>query len=177
MVLVTDGYPTECEPTDISVIAALAEAATAWTPPVRTHVIGLDGVANMKSIAERGNGETILVEGGNVERQLLAGMLSMITAPIPCQIEIDVEGLAAEQQKVDRVRARVFIRDPAGVETLLSRLKGATECSLLSYADPGGWYLDDPVYPSSVHLCESTCGSLGASSVTFEASCVEGVAP
>jgi hypothetical protein len=85
VVLVTDGYPTECTPQAIAEIAQIAAEGYSSTPRVLTYVVGLvsgGSLDNMNGIAAAGGtGHARAVIGPDVASQLEGAMLDIATTP------------------------------------------------------------------------------------------------
>jgi hypothetical protein len=81
-VFVTDGFPTECEPLTIEEVARIAADGLAFTPPIRTFVIGLNlGAAamNLDAVAAAGGTEHAIAIDDDVAATL-AGSLSEVVS-------------------------------------------------------------------------------------------------
>jgi len=93
IVLVTDGFPTECDPVEIPDLAALAQAEAMSSPAIRTFVIGVfssldlgvDGQARLDMLAAAGGTESAFVvdSAGNLTEEFLAA-LSVIPEAAAC---------------------------------------------------------------------------------------------
>jgi hypothetical protein len=92
VVLVTDGFPTECDPQQIADIALLARTAFESEPKVRTFVIGLEdggALGNLREIAVAGgSGAPILISGGDVGAQFVAAMLGISSSALQCDLAL-----------------------------------------------------------------------------------------
>src|SRR5262249_44933392 len=86
VVLVTDGYPTECNPQDPSLIADIAKQAYEGTPRILTFVVGFEdggGLDNLNQIAKAGGtGQAFLISGGDIGAQFVTAMLGISTTPL-----------------------------------------------------------------------------------------------
>src|SRR5205085_1586962 len=89
VVLVTDGFPTECEPHDITDIAAIAQTAFNTDPKVRTFVVGFNlgpGGSNIAALAEAGGtGKPFLIDKGDIGAQFVDAMLSISSTTLQCK--------------------------------------------------------------------------------------------
>jgi len=89
VVLVTDGYPTQCEPRSVSAIAELAEAAHVTEPYVRTYVIGLAAEFNLDGIARAGGTQKAYrVDAGDSTSSFLQALRSVSNTKLSCRYEI-----------------------------------------------------------------------------------------
>lgn len=94
VVLATDGFPTECGeatpdcPECSLSVAALENLARQFAdadPPVRTFVVGMDGVQNLNRIAQGGKTTSaFLIDAGNVEEQFRNALIQIATTPLAC---------------------------------------------------------------------------------------------
>jgi hypothetical protein len=88
VLLVTDGFPTECNPQEIDQIASIAREARDTLPAIRVGVIGLNlgaGGTNLDAIAKGGGtGSARLIDGGDAEAQLKSAIQSILTSPVSC---------------------------------------------------------------------------------------------
>lgn len=88
VVLVTDGYPTECDPQDPLMIADIAREAYDNTPRVLTFVVALEtgeSLANLNVIAQAGGtGSVRLIHGADVGGELASQLLGISTTMPSC---------------------------------------------------------------------------------------------
>jgi len=88
VLFVTDGFPTECFPTDLDQIASIAREGRDTQPPVRVGVIGLNlgaGGTNLDAIAKAGGtGAARLLDSGDAGAQLRSAIQSIVTSPVSC---------------------------------------------------------------------------------------------
>jgi hypothetical protein len=177
VVLVTDGFPTECNPQDPSLIAQIAKQAFEGTPRVMTFVVGFqtgEALDNLGQIAKAGGtGEAFLIKGGNIGDQFVQAMLGISTTPIDCTFDIPVptnpdEKLDLNQIWVEYVSAATHIPMP------IPQLDNAGQCQ--SAAD--GWYLDAPPPTSKkIIICPQTCQKFAAGSMHIKYGCKQGTGP
>jgi hypothetical protein len=181
-VLATDGLPTSCTMTNISQIAALAQAGKNGTPSISTFVIGVFAPAdtaaaqNLNSIAAAGGTNTafIINTSGNVTQQFLQALDQIKGKALPCEFKVP----APSSGQVDYNKVNVQVTSSGGNTSLLY-VGDASKC------DPtnGGWYYDiDPVAgtPTKIVVCPSTCtafkGQTGAQ-VDILIGCKTNIAP
>ena len=160
IVLVTDGYPQDCDDSSIESVAELAASVAATIP---TYVIGVanppfddapDTVTSLTQIAEAGGTEqAFLIDTGNptqTSQDFRTAVDEIRGAAIACDVAIP-----------EPPTGRVF--DKEAVEVTYGSAGGAA--TALVY-DPGcsalGWYYDDNEAPSRIVLCPGTCQAVQA---------------
>jgi hypothetical protein len=188
VVLASDGVPSECTgATDSAgnaifsvtpvadMVRSYARPATGADgqpvqPPVRTYVIGTQELrANALTIADAGGGEAFLLggPGGDVQAQFLDAMLSIVSKPLTCAI--DVPQTAPDTgERVDFERVKVSFTTPTGTTREIPRGQSINSCSS---ALSGAWYYDDPIAPTKVLFCPTACSSIGAGTLKLELGC------
>jgi Mg-chelatase subunit ChlD len=171
MVLATDGYPSQCDPTDAAGISAIAKAAAMANPSVKTFVIGVfpdaATTANLDAIAAAGGTtKSITVSSGaNVTAAFQAALDGIRAQALPC--EYAVPKPKAGTPDYDKVN--VQFSSGAGAPALLGYKKSAAACDA-----SGGWYYDvDPSgggTPTKIHLCPTSCDGVkkGTSTAKLE---------
>lgn len=162
VVLITDGLPTDCSPTSIQDIAALAEQAA---PAITTYVIGVfdDEMAqtaqqNLDQIAAAGGTSTafIISTSQNVAQEFTQALASIRRATIACEYTIPEPTSGTLQYD------KVNVEYAAGEEprTTIPYVASSSACD----DDQGGWYYDqDPQEggtPTRIILCEQSCQML-----------------
>jgi hypothetical protein len=188
VVLASDGVPSECTGVTDSqgnsifsvtpVANMLRSYATPPTgpdglptqPPVRTYIIGTEELrANATTLADAGGGEAFLLggSGGDVQAQFLNAMLSIVTKPLTC--ELDVPQTAPDTgESIDFDRVRVSFTSPTGLTREIPRAAGVGSCSA---APNGAWFYDDADAPQKVFFCPQSCSSIGAGTLKVELGC------
>jgi hypothetical protein len=84
VVLVTDGFPTECDPQDITDIASIAAEGADNEPVVRTYVIGLNlglGAAKLDELARAGRTGHAVAIDHDVSPSLSGSLTAIIQNP------------------------------------------------------------------------------------------------
>jgi len=149
VVLATDGLPTQCMPTDIGEIGAIAMAGNTTTPSVPTFVIGVgSNLSNLNAIAAAGGtGQAFLVEDANATQQFIDA-LNSIGQTLTCEFSIP-EPMDGE---IDFGLVNVQYTTSAGDSVLFNQVPDAGSCG----AD-GGWYYDDSNAPTLIILCPESC--------------------
>lgn len=168
-VLATDGLPTECAPTEIASVAALARAGVAASPSINTFVIGVfgpDDVAsgapdNLNRIAQQGGTTSAFIVDTrqDVTAQFLGALDQIRGAHLACEFQIPQP---SDNQSLNYLRVNVQLTDN-GKKTDVLFVRQASGCDRAL----GGWYYDvDPASglaaPSRIITCPSTCASFQA---------------
>ncbi|MEI9952815.1 MAG: VWA domain-containing protein [Pseudomonadota bacterium] len=180
-VLATDGLPTECTPTKIDAVAALARAGVTGSPSINTFVIGVfgpddvanDAPTNLDTIAQQGgtNKAFIVDTQKDVTAQFQAALDAIRGARLACEFQIPEpsSGGALNYKQVN-------VTFSNGTQKSVTYfVKNAAACDPSS----GGWYYDvDPDAvppPSKIIACPTTCSAFQAApsgaSVAIELGC------
>jgi hypothetical protein len=171
VVLVTDGFATECEPHDAADIAALAKDAFETEPKVRTFVVGFNlgsGKSNLNQIAKAGGtDQAFFIDQGDIGAQFVAAMLSITAAPLQCSFDIPK---APEGQRLDL--KKVFLQftpklAPAIPEPL-PFMNQRGDCVLNGGK---GFFYDNPQTPKQIVLCPTSCEKLAQGSLEIKLGC------
>jgi len=162
-VLATDGLPTECD-TSMANIAAVAGAALAASPSVKTFVVGVFAAdeavtakANLDQIAAAGGTTQALIvtAGASTTAQFLAAMNTIRGDALPCEYALPVP----ESGTPDFGKMNVQHTPTTGAKQVFPNKSGAGACDAA-----GGWYYDvDPATggtPTKIILCPTTCGDV-----------------
>jgi len=162
VLLVTDGLPTECDPTDIASISAMAATASAATPAIATFVIGVFAPAeaqvarsNLDAIAKAGSSDRALIvqTNQNVSQAFLQALNTIRTTALSCEYTIPLPQAGA----LDYESVNVRFTSTAGKTTTLGYAGSAC-------GSAGGWYYDQPLgaarAPTKIVMCPTTCASL-----------------
>jgi len=159
VVLVTDGFPTECSPTQITDVAAIAQAALATEPRVRTFVIGLNlgtSGANLNAVARAGGTHTaFLISSSDLPTELTAGMLSIAVAPLKCVFTLPLQYRhSGDSGAFDPSLFALRYIPSGGAPQDVPPVASVAEC-----AQHGGqgFYFDPPDAPTQVVACPGTC--------------------
>ena len=177
-VLATDGLPTECAPTAIDSVAAIAEAAAKGQPAISTFVIGVFGASdvqlgapdNLDQIAQQGGtSKAFIVDTTkDVTAQFQAALDVIRGARLACEFEIP-QPSSGETLDFGQVNVQ-FTAD--GKKTTVPYVGSAAGCTT------GGWHYDvDPAdgTPTKIVACPTTCtqfqGSTNGSSVGIALGC------
>jgi hypothetical protein len=167
-VLATDGLPTECTPTDINQVAAIAAKGVAATPSIDTFVIGVFGPDDVAQRAPS-NLDTIALSGGtksayivdttkDVTAQFLAALDAIRGGKLDCAFQIPEP---SNGQTLDYTKVNVRVKTSASASNLFY-VGSAAGCDAAS----GGWYYDaDPAQgatPSMIVACPASCSAFQA---------------
>lgn len=166
-VLATDGLPTECPPTAIDSVSAIANTAAKASPAINTFVIGvfgpsdvaLDAPDNLNRIAEQGGTkEAFIVDTTkDVTAQFLNALDLIRGARLACEFEIPQP---TANETLDFGQVNVQFTTAGSTKTTVPYVTSASNCST------GGWYYDvDPSKgtPGKIIACPTTCTTFQAS--------------
>jgi hypothetical protein len=170
VLLATDGLPSECDPSDITGVAAIASAARAATPSIQTYVIGVfapaemaDAQTNLDTLAAAGGtGRAFVVSTGsaNVTQAFVSALNSVRSSGLSCQYE--VPAAAGDGGQVDYYSVNVQFTSGTGQASTIGNVKDRASCS----ATKGGWYYDvDPAgggTPQTISICDTSCTQMKA---------------
>jgi hypothetical protein len=164
-VLATDGLPTECAPTAIASVSAIAEAAAKASPAINTFVIGVFGPQdvqlgasdNLNDIAQSGGTQkAFLVDTTkDVTTQFQAALDIIRGARLACEFAIP-QPSGNENLDFNRVNVQFTV---GAKKTTVPFVGTASDCTT------GGWYYDvDPAKgtPTKIIACPTTCTTFQA---------------
>lgn len=160
IVLVTDGYPQDCDDSSIESVAELAASIADSTP---TYVIGVanppfddapDTVTDLTAIAEAGGTEkAFLIDTGDptqTSRDFRTAIDEIRGAAISCDVAIPAPPTG-----------RVFDKEAVAVSYSVD--SGSTSALVYDPACIGlGWHYDDSANPSRIVLCPDACQTIQA---------------
>lgn len=166
-VLATDGLPTECD-TNMANISAIASAAYAGTPSIKTFVIGVftqaeqaQATTNLNQISNAGGtGNAFIINTSqNVAQQFLAALNQIRGSALPCQYAVPMP----ESGTPDYGKVNVQFTRSNGTKSTIVYVNDVNGCD----PNSGGWYYD--VNPSSgtptkILLCPASCNAVKADS-------------
>lgn len=155
LVLATDGDPTGCLPTEIDLIAGLAQNARNYNG-VKTYVIGVQGstIANLNKIAEAG-GTNAAYDITQDINEFSAKVNEIRFEALGCDYEIP-EAPPGEVFDPDLVNF-TYIPKGVGGEKILPRADDLADCG-----DKAGWYYDNNFGPTKIILCPASCSTVQA---------------
>ena len=174
VVLVSDGYPTQCQPQSVSDLAKIAEQAHLNAPYVRTYVIGLGGDFNLDAIALSGGTHAAFkVDEGDISGSFSAALHNVTDTKLAC--EYALPPAPAGNQKLDLTRVQVIYSTAGDASTEeIPALAGIDACL---NSPNGGWYYDDASAPTSILVCPCTCSRFEAGRVDVRVGCRPAVGP
>jgi hypothetical protein len=166
VVLATDGFPSECTPSDIPGVAKIAASGLTGAPAIQTFVIGVfaqdeavDAQMNLDAIAAAGGTKKAFVVSSaqNVSTQFLAALNSIRTAALSCEFKVPAPKAG---EKLDYFKVNVQYTSGAGQAVTIGNVKDRASCS----PTKGGWFYDvDPntgATPQNITICDTTCSQL-----------------
>jgi hypothetical protein len=172
VVLVTDGFPTVCDPDlyeadpDLAIQNLADAAAAGLAAEVETFVIGVftpaeqtkaEEVLGTIAVAGGSNGAFIIDTAGNVAEDFLLALNEVRANAQACEFELQNMG-----EPIDFTTVWVRIEPDGGEPMWIPLVDGAGACDPMT----GGFYYDvdpDVGTPSRVILCQATCDLLQSS--------------
>jgi hypothetical protein len=123
----------------------------------RTYAIGLTGSndADMNSIAKAGGTDKgiFVKDGADTQQQLLDALGNIRGQILDCDFAMPTPKAGMQ---VDPALINVNYTPGGGAQSTLTQVAGDSACAA------GGWYYDNPVNPSRIVLCKSTCDTVTA---------------
>lgn len=168
VMLVTDGYPTLCQPQESPGIADIA--CQGWDRAdnsIRTFVVGIEAGFNVDQIARSGGtGQGYAVEGHDAIALFQGAMESITGSVIQCEFEIPAP--PSDLEPIDLNRVQVTYKPPGGETTKeIVRVDNESMCG----TEVGGWYYDNPNDPQKILVCPCTCSYLAGGQVSVKFDC------
>jgi hypothetical protein len=154
VVLVSDGEVNGCDESADS-MAKIVGAAHA--SGVDTFAIGLAGYfeAQMNALAlAGGTGQAFFIGNTDVELDLLTALQSIQQKQVSCALPMPQP---SPGNVINPMLVNVDYTPGGGAVGLLGQVADAASCGA-----PGGWYYNDPVAPTQITLCPSTCSTVQA---------------
>jgi hypothetical protein len=174
VVLVSDGYPTQCQPQTVSGLAAMAEAAHENAPFVRTYVIGLGGDFNLDSIAlAGGTHQAFLVDEGDFTSSFANALSNVANTKLACEYALPEPPDGSQTLDLTKVQVTYTTADDETTEEIPS-LASVNGCGLSAN---GGWYYDDLENPTRILVCPCTCSRFEAGRVDVRLGCRPTIGP
>lgn len=167
VVLVTDGYPTQCE-NDPDQISQAARAGYQSPERIRTFVIGVGDVAkfNLDNYARAGGTKSAyLTDAGDVTTTFVDALNNITNRALDCEYQLPPppDGMKLDPNKVQVIYTPSF----GGAEEVPS----ISSISACASTPNGGWYYDDPDQPTQITVCPCTCARLQAGRVDVRLGC------
>ncbi|HEX4478482.1 MAG TPA: vWA domain-containing protein [Polyangiaceae bacterium] len=164
ILLVTDGVPEAPVSSQFGCTPTLADAVSATTDCVTStgdalYVLGVGpSLDNLNQIAAAGkSGSAYLVDGTDVQSEVLAALDSIRGTALPCAFTIPA---APSGETLNYGQVNVVATDSSGAEHALYNVDDASACD----ATRGGWYYDSPDSPRQIELCAASCAFVKAQS-------------
>jgi hypothetical protein len=166
VVLVSDGFPTQCQPQSQSGLAAIAEQAHSTAPYVRTYALGIGGF-NLDAIAlAGGTHHAYKIDDGDLVNSFAAALGNVSNSRLACEYALPPP--PAGNQKLDLQKVQVTYTTAGGDTEEIPSVPGLASCS---DAANGGWYYDDPTEPTNISVCPCTCARFDAGRVDVRVGC------
>lgn len=158
-----DGYPTECEDTDITTLENLAEEYSKGTPRVATFVVGLGLVANLQRVADKGGTEAFFVSDcPTAVEDLKATLKRVSSSPTLCEFDLPEP---PEGEFLDKNKVNVTFTPKGSSTEIVGRVLGPEHCV------GGGWHYDDEDDPTSIQVCPASCSHFGGGRIDIVVGC------
>jgi hypothetical protein len=168
VVLVTDGFPTQCTPLTVSGLAMIAEQAHLNEPFVRTYVIGLGGDFNLDAIAlSGGTHEAYKVDEGDIASSFADALRNVTNTKIACDYALPPP--PSGSTKLDLTKVQVTYT--TATDSVTEEIPSVPNLEACAQASNGGWYYDNPVSPTSIQVCPCTCSRFEAGRVDVRVGC------
>jgi len=167
VVLVTDGFPTQCDnaPEHISEVAK-----SGYESPehIRTFVIGVGDVAkfNLDNYARSGGTKSAyLTDAGDVATTFVDALNNITDRALACEYQLPPP---PDGMKLDTAKVQVLYTPATGAAEEVPSISSLSACA----KNPnGGWYYDDANSPSKITVCPCTCARLQAGRVDVRLGC------
>ena len=178
LVFVTDGYPTECD-TDITHVTSVVSDALqarglfAGGPSIYTYVIGVAADKyNLDLVAKAGGtNQSTIVDGPAAPDQFATALQNIVSSVNSAALRCDWSLPTPPQgQALDPSMVQVIYEPYAGNNQEIPRADSAASCG----GPNGGWYFNNPSYPTNITLCPCTCSNVAAGSVELRLGCHHG---
>jgi hypothetical protein len=167
VVLVTDGYPTQCG----SAPEAIATAAkNGYQSPehIRTFVIGVGDVAkfNLDNYARSGGtGKAFLTDSGDVTSSFVEALGNITNRALACEYQLPTP---PSGMKLDTTKVQVVYTPATGSPEEVPSIQSLGACA--NNAN-GGWYYDNANDPTKISVCPCTCARFQAGQVDVRLGC------
>jgi hypothetical protein len=168
VVLVSDGYPTQCTNSP-EAVANAAAAGYDNEPYIKTYVIGVGEVArfNLDNYARSGGtSEAFLTDEGDASGSFVEAVLNITETEIACEYEIPVPPNMNEQ--IDPEKVQIVYTPQGGDPEEVPIVDGLSDCA---EAENGGYYFDNKTAPTRIYVCPCTCARFGAGAVEVRLGC------
>jgi hypothetical protein len=167
VVLVTDGFPTQCDNAPDQV-AQTARAGYESPEHIRTFVIGVGDIArfNLDNFARSGGtNKAYLTDAGDVTTTFVDALNNITNRALACEYQLPPP---PDGMKLDTTKVQVVYTPSSGDAEEVPQISSLTACA----SNPnGGWYYDDLERPSKITVCPCTCARLQAGRVDVRLGC------
>jgi hypothetical protein len=167
VVLVTDGFPTQCDNAPDQISQA-ARAGYESPEHIRTFVIGVGDVAkfNLDNYARSGGTKkAYLTDAGDVSTTFVDALNNITNRALACEYQLPPP---PDGMKLDTEKVQVVYTPSSGEPEEVPSISSFTACAK---TPNGGWYYDDLVHPSKITVCPCTCARLQAGRVDVRLGC------
>lgn len=167
VVLVTDGFPTQCD-NDPNQISLAARAGYESPEHIRTFVIGVGDVAklNLDNYARAGGTrKAYLTDAGDVTTTFVDALNNITNRALACEYQLPPP---PEGMKLDTEKVQVVYTPSSGDAEEVPSISSLAACAKNVN---GGWYYDDAEHPSKITVCPCTCTRLQAGRVDVRLGC------
>ena len=170
VVLVTDGYPTQCDPQDIVDVAQIAADSFGQEPQVPVYVVGIDGIYSLDQIARQGGTHAAFnVASGGTAEKLVQTLSNIGSSELNCEYNLP-EPPSMMALDLERVRM-VYTPGSGEAQEVPYSPNGYASCA---NSEHGGWYYagrDEFGNPNKIVVCPCTCASFRAGKVEVVVDC------
>jgi hypothetical protein len=167
--LVTDGFPTECDPQDPASLAQIAANAYQGSPRVLTYVVGLqtgEALDNLGQIAQAGGtGQAYIIKGGSISQDFVSAMRRATSAAMPCEIKIPPSATPTRANEL-------FLEYTPAATAVQEHIPGLDDAGQCASATDGWYYDAPPPAATKVIVCPQTCQRLSAGTLELMIDCV-----
>jgi hypothetical protein len=167
VVLVTDGYPTQCSSAP-EAIATAAKDGYESAEHIRTFVIGVGDVArfNLDNYARAGGTrKAFLTDAGDVTSSFVAALNNITNRDLACEYQIPAPPAG---MKLDPTKVQVVYTPATGSPEEVPSIESLAACANNPH---GGWYYDFPADPTKISVCPCTCAQFQAGHVDVRLGC------
>jgi hypothetical protein len=167
VVLVSDGFPTQCSNAPDQVAAA-AKAGYESDEHIRTFVIGVGDVAgfNLDNYARSGGTtKAFLTASDDVSSSFVDALNNITNSELACEYLIPQP---PNGMRIDTAKVQVVYTPASGDSEEVPSIESLAACA----KNPnGGWYYDNPNDPKKISVCPCTCARFQAGQVDVRLGC------
>lgn len=167
VVLVTDGFPTQCEK-DPGRISEATRDGYESPEHIRTFVIGVGDVAkfNLDNYARAGGTvSAYLTDAGDVTSSFVGALNNITNSALSCEYLLPPP---PDGMRLDTAKVQVVYTPSSGEAEEVPSITSLGACA----KNPnGGWYYDDAEHPSKITVCPCTCARFQAGRVDVRLGC------